>query len=197
MYEVFINNQPLIIAKHLRDSAKNMVRYTQDFSWSKTIDLLLQKKLDSCAIQADDLYLAWETFKDEFEVIEAAGGVVMKEEQMLFIFRNGKWDLPKGKLEEGESIEFCAVREVKEECGVSDLKIVSPLTKTYHTYQQGDQLILKITHWFLMQSTSNSKLVPQTEEGIEIVEWKDENTVQQALENTYPNIIRVVEKSRG
>ncbi len=197
MYEVFINNQPLIIAKHLSDSAKNMVRYTQDFSWSKTIDLLLQKKLDSCAIQADDLHLAWETFKDEFEVIEAAGGVVMKEEQMLFIFRNGKWDLPKGKLEEGETIEFCAVREVEEECGVTDLKIVSPLTKTYHTYQQGDQLILKITHWFLMQSTSNSKLVPQTEEGIEIVEWKDENTVQQALENTYPNIIRVVEKSRG
>jgi 8-oxo-dGTP pyrophosphatase MutT (NUDIX family) len=197
MYEVFINNRPLIIAKHLSDSAKNMVRYTRDFSWSKTIDLLLQKELDSCAIQADDLHLAWETFKDEFKVIEAAGGVVMKEEQMLFIFRNGKWDLPKGKLEEGESIEFCAVREVEEECGVTDLEIVSPLTKTYHTYQQGDQLILKITHWFLMNCTDESPLTPQTEEGIELVEWKNEQTVQLALGNTYPNIIRVVEKSRG
>ena len=80
---------------------------------------------------------------------------------------------------------------------MSDLEIVSPLTKTYHTYQQGGQLILKITHWYLMQSTCNSKLVPQTEEGIEKVEWKDEKTVRLALENTYPNIIRVVEKSKG
>lgn len=188
MYEVFINNRPLIIAKNLSDSTKNIVRYSRDFSWSKTIDLLLQNQLDSCAVQADDLSLAWKTFNDEFEVIEAAGGVVMKEGQMLFIFRNGKWDLPKGKLEEGETIAFCAVREVEEECGVSDLEIVSPLTKTYHTYQEGDQLILKITHWFLMNCTDESLLTPQTEEGIELVEWKNEKAVRLALDNTYPNI---------
>ena len=99
MYEVFVNNRPLIIAKSLSDSTKNIVRYTRDFSWSRKIDLLLQNQLNSCAVQADDLDLAWEAFKDEFEVIEAAGGVVVKDEKMLFIFRKKKWDLPKGKLE--------------------------------------------------------------------------------------------------
>ena len=133
MYEVFVNNRPLIIAKSLSDSTKNIVRYTRDFSWSRKIDLLLQNQLNSCAVQADDLDLAWEAFKDEFEVIEAAGGVVVKDEKMLFIFRKKKWDLPKGKLEAQETIEFCALREVQEECGISDLEIISRLIKTYHT----------------------------------------------------------------
>ena len=82
MYEVFINNRPLIIAKHLSDSANNTVRYTRDFSWSKMIDLLLQQELDSCAIQADDLHLAWETFKDQkYERIFSISGITLLKYQ--------------------------------------------------------------------------------------------------------------------
>ena len=105
-----------------------------------------------------------------------------------FIYRNGKWDLPKGKLEINESIPECAVREVEEECGISLLTITKELPATYHTYRQSGKNLLKITYWFLMDCKDESNLTPQTEEGIELVEWKNQKEVQLALENTYPNI---------
>ena len=188
MYEVFINNLSLVIGKKAAFSAPNVMTYSLNFPWRKVINQILRGEVSSCYVQAADIELAWQAFKQNFTVIEAAGGVVIKNQEMLFIYRNGKWDLPKGKLEINESIQLCAVREVEEECGISQLTIIKEIATTYHTYRQAEENILKITYWFLMDCTDESPLTPQIEEGIEFSEWKNEQAVQLALENTYPNI---------
>ena len=101
-------------------------------------------------------------FNSLFRLIEAAGGLVKNQkEEWLFIYRNGKWDLPKGKIEKGEGIKKAAIREVKEECGIKKLKILKELPSTYHTYFMEEKAILKRTYWFEMSCGDDSKLVPQ------------------------------------
>ena len=131
----------------------------------------------------------WESFCAGYKPIAAAGGLVYNDEdQLLMIFRDGKWDLPKGKLEVGESIERCAIREVEEECGISGLIITQQLQETYHTYEINGNRILKCTYWFIMRSSFKGNLVPQTKEGITKVEWVNEKDILKRLENTYGNI---------
>ena len=121
-------------------------------------------------------------------VISAAGGLVVNpKKEILFIFRNGVWDLPKGWIEKGETIESAATREVEEECGVFNLKIIKSLVTTYHIYYQ-EGMNLKKTYWFLMSSDSNKELVPQIEEGITEVVFKNERDTEEALKNSYGNI---------
>ena len=114
--------------------------------------------------------------------------VYNQENKLLMIFRNGKWDLPKGKLEEGESIENCAIREVEEECGISNLQITEKLTDTYHIYKHKGKKILKRTFWFKMKSNFDGDLIPQTEEGIMKVVWVERHEIQEKLKNSYGNI---------
>ena len=104
------------------------------------------------------------------------------------IFRNGKWDLPKGKLEVGENIKECAIREVEEECGVLGLSIAKPLQDTYHTYEINEQKILKRTYWFEMSTRFKGELIPQNEEGITKVVWVDEQNIAEKLDNSFGNI---------
>ena len=104
------------------------------------------------------------------------------------IFRNGKWDLPKGKLEVGENIKECAIREVQEECGVSGLSIINALQDTYHTYEINGKKILKRTYWFKMKTNFTADLIPQLEEGITKVEWVSKEGISTRLENSYENI---------
>lgn len=133
------------------------------------------------------------SFSLAFKVIEAAGGLVKnKHGEYLFIFRNGKWDLPKGKIEKGEGIKEAALREVEEECGIGKLKIGKELESTYHTYELNGKSILKRTYWFEMSCEDESKLVPQTEEGITEVKWLSKNDLQQVIENTYESIKEVI-----
>lgn len=106
-----------------------------------------------------DVKLLFAYFKSIFQVIEAGGGLVKnKKGKYLFIFRNGKWDLPKGKREKGETIKKCAVREVKEECGIKGLKIVRQLPTTYHIYSLEEKQVLKPTHWFEMTCDDTSSV---------------------------------------
>lgn len=133
------------------------------------------------------------SFSLAFKVIEAAGGLVKnKKGEYLFIFRNGKWDLPKGKIEKGEGIKTAAIREVEEECGISKLKIVKELVSTYHTYHIEEKPILKHTYWFEMLCEDESKLIPQTEEGITDVKWLSKKDLQQVSDNTYESIKEVL-----
>ena len=126
-------------------------------------------------------------------MIEAAGGLVFnKDEQILMIFRKGKWDLPKGKLEEGENKKQCAIREVEEECGIVGLDIIEKLLETYHTYNMDGEEVLKKTYWYKMKTDYSAKLIPQLEEGITKVSWVDKDQISKKLKNSYGNISDVL-----
>ena len=132
-------------------------------------------------------------FKAMFKLVEAAGGLVRNPEgKYLFIFRNGKWDLPKGKIEKQEEVRDAAVREVEEECGIGGLKILRQLETTYHTYTLENQEILKPTYWFEMSSADTSRLVPQTEEGITDVKWLGRDELEMVKANTYRSVLDLI-----
>jgi 8-oxo-dGTP pyrophosphatase MutT (NUDIX family) len=135
-----------------------------------------------------------EAFRKKFKFIQAAGGFVHDKQQVLFIFRKGKWDLPKGKLDEGESLEVCAVREVEEETGLQNINLEKPIMLTYHSYTEKQKTILKETHWFLMTADSALPLSPQAEEGIEKCIWTDVLDMNSYLVETYPLVKDVVRK---
>lgn len=135
----------------------------------------------------------WAEFCSQYTLIEAAGGLVFNcEKKALMIFRNGKWDLPKGKLELGELIEECAIREVEEECGIQELQIDNKLIDTYHTYVLNNTKVLKKTYWFKMRTDFTGDLRPQIEEGITKVEWCNKQEVNKRLENSFENIKDVI-----
>lgn len=121
-------------------------------------------------------------------MIYASGGVVFNNDKLLMIFRNGFWDLPKGKIELNESELECAFREVEEECGIKRLSVVKFLKYTYHTYVEDNQPILKKTSWFLMSSDYMKKLTPQKSEGIIKVIWVSKNEIPSKLDNSFENI---------
>jgi 8-oxo-dGTP pyrophosphatase MutT (NUDIX family) len=128
-------------------------------------------------------------------LIEAAGGLVTNQNgQHLFIYRNDKWDLPKGKIEKKEKTKIAAVREVEEECGIKVNKLEYGICKTYHTYIYKGEVVLKKTYWFKMRYKGNAKLVPQLEEGITDVRWFKDEQVPTIINNTFPSIIDVLEK---
>ena len=119
----------------------------------------------------------------------AGGGKVINEKgKVLFIFRNDKWDLPKGRIENNESIEEGAIREVEEETGVKDLTITKPLATTYHIFKRNRRYKIKITHWFEMSTTYEGELKPETLEGITKVKWLGKKKQAKALGNSYANI---------
>jgi len=131
----------------------------------------------------------WEIFCADYSIIKAAGGLVYNNEnQLLMIFRNNKWDLPKGKLEENENLKECAIREVQEECGISGLSIINALQDTYHTYEVNEIKILKRTSWFTMYTNFKGSFVPQIEEGITEVVWVDKEQIAEKLNNSFGNI---------
>ena len=130
--------------------------------------------------------------------IIAAGGLVLNEQgDLLMIFRRGKWDLPKGKLDKGESIEHCALREVMEETGLERVGLDRLISIGYHEYfdQYINADVIKETHWYLMKAPGNQQLVPQTDEDIVEIKWVKKTELTIYLENTYPNIIEVITKA--
>lgn len=135
----------------------------------------------------------FEKFKKLFKVIYAAGGLIKKEDAYLFIFRLKKWDLPKGKIDMGESPEEAAIRECEEECAITQLSITKELPSTFHIYEYKGDYALKQTFWYAMNTKHTGNLTPQTEENIELVEWfTKEQITSKVIENTYPAILDVL-----
>ncbi len=135
-----------------------------------------------------------ELFSKDKIIIEAAGGMVLnKQEELLMMKRKGKWDMPKGKLDEGETIEECAIREVMEETGLSPLYSVRKLQTTYHTYLYKGKTALKPSHWFLMRYEGMQEPIPQTEEDITEIRWVNKETARALLQNAFPSIKEMVE----
>ena len=140
---------------------------------------------NSSNITVDDL----NNFKKKYNCVKASGGVVFNfKNEILLIYRNGVWDLPKGKIEFGESYEDAALREVAEETGVKNLYLKNFLVTTYHTYSQNSINYLKITKWYRMYTNSNMRLVPQLQEGITKAMWVNYNDISDKMVNTYSSI---------
>lgn len=139
---------------------------------------------------------AFNEFKSSFAIIEAAGGVVSdKNGRCLMIKRLGFWDLPKGKIDLGETIEHAAIREVKEETGIKSLSIIKQIENSYHIYNDNNNdWIFKITYWFLMIG-SESKLTPQSEENITKAAWFSKNQIISRISSTYASILQVLKNA--
>jgi ADP-ribose pyrophosphatase YjhB (NUDIX family) len=134
------------------------------------------------------------SFFKKFKMILAAGGFVQNEKgQVLMMFRRGKWDLPKGKQDENESPEECAIRETEEETGLKNIKLTTPLPTTYHTYHEGSHFILKETRWFKMKVSGKQNLVPQTNEDISLLVWVSKKELNQYQGKTFPSVQDVLD----
>lgn len=130
--------------------------------------------------------------------IVAAGGVIRNPSgKVLLIFRRGYWDLPKGKLDEGETIENCALREVREETGLAEVELGAKLGTTYHEYYDKwtHRDVEKETHWFSMTALDGQQLIPQTEEEIEQIIWADQAQIDLCMQDTFPNIIDIMTRA--
>jgi 8-oxo-dGTP pyrophosphatase MutT (NUDIX family) len=147
-------------------------------------------------VKTDDCSELMDKLKALFLSIQAAGGVVVDSaNNLLFIHRFGKWDLPKGKMEENEQPLETAMREIQEETGVVGLQYIDILPTSWHIYPMGDAWVLKETHWFLFSCEQDVVLKPQIEESIDRVQWIASSDVSVPLTNTYENIRMVVQQA--
>ncbi len=197
MYKIYINETPLFLISQKELShwkpadAENMVaRYTGKPKFLMAYIDMLEKsrRFQSVTLYADDLEQLKADFDSHFTILEAAGGLVLNpEHKILFIYRRNSWDLPKGKIDEGESARDAAIREVQEETGLKEVFIVRPLFPTLHIYREKKERILKRTFWFEME-TFELDLVPQTEEDIDHAVWMDIETFRAEPRKVYGNI---------
>ena len=187
MYKVFANRLPIILTsdKNYLDNPNTYL--LSSISIEEIIKKLkIKKEIFIYSPNKEDIL---NEFKTKIDTIKAAGGIVRnKDNELLFIFRKGKWDLPKGKAEKNENISQTALREVIEETGIKNLSIVKPLEKTYHIFKRRNNHYLKLTYWFEMYSDYTGKFKPQKKEGISRVEWIGVENLESVLPKSYANI---------
>ena len=194
MYKVFFNQKPLILTNKIQDFSDTepllFIKYT---SVTQIIKALKSSKNSKVFLYHKDMDKLWKGFKKKFPIVEAAGGLVKRSDnKLLFIFRNNKWDLPKGGVEKKELIIDAAMREVTEETGVADLIVEKKISETYHIFKKGKRFRLKKTYWFKMSTTYMGKTSPQTEEGIEKTKWVSNKNIEDILNDAFENIRIIV-----
>lgn len=215
---LFINDIPVTILKPGGEPAADGINFIYDAAtdtitkaslinhvWIRNagtldLDLVLELINSKVPLQLLSLHLTvkdYAAIKDflrrKFKVVKAAGGLVLKKDRFLMIYRMKKWDLPKGKKDPGETSRQTASREVKEECGI-EVKVGKPLVTTWHTYTMNKNNMLKRTRWYIMELVDDTAMKPALEEEIEELRWMTQKEVYHALENSY-NSIRFVFRS--
>ena len=196
MYKVFYNQKPLFFTTDLTNNSDEtpllFIKYT---SALVIVNALRNKNTKAVYLYHPKEEKLEKHFLKYFLVVEAAGGLVEHTDgRYLFIYRNDKWDLPKGKIEKNEVIIDAAIREVTEETGVGDLMVTKPLNTTYHVFNSKGKFKLKKTYWFLMKSNYNAPLVPQEEENIQAAVWRPRADFPLLMENAYENIKILLEE---
>ncbi|NNE32108.1 MAG: NUDIX domain-containing protein [Winogradskyella sp.] len=189
MYTIYVGDKPIILtSEHLRETDfKSFLLKTVNIG--KIIKTLNKTDLKAVHLIHKNPEKLLKNFLKLLPNVVAGGGKVFNAHgEVLFIYRNDKWDLPKGKAEKKETIEETALREVEEETGVKRLRITKPLPTTYHIFKRNGKHKIKVTYWFEMTTDFNGKLSPEENEGISKVEWLDEKASKTALENSYANI---------
>ncbi|MFY0674182.1 MAG: NUDIX domain-containing protein [Bacteroidia bacterium] len=194
-YEIFYGDKVFVIADNSNSSAYDDYivfpiepeELVDVENYYKLLDEHPEKK--GVVIMNNDPNPTLHQFISHFKEIKAAGGLVVNDKgNVLLMKRRGMWDLPKGKVEEGEFMRQAAMREVKEETGLKKVKIKSTIRPTFHLYDLNGELVLKTTYWYLMENKEEVELVPQTEEDIEEVKWVLLKELKPYLNQTYPNI---------
>ena len=199
--KIYFDDKPLFLCDNIDETIEPYVHHDDavfiDELDSHTVKSMIHEmqlsKIHAGVFFHSDLQLLKKIFFKKFTVIQAAGGVVKNEnDEVLLIHRRGKWDLPKGKLDKGETLEECAVREVQEETGLKEIKLLKPLIITYHTYHEGTRFVLKESHWYTMHAGKDQQLTPQTEEGIQQITWLTKKDLNPYLKQAYPSIVDVL-----
>jgi len=199
--KIYFNDKPLFLCDALNAEINAYAHhddavYIDEFSTpavNSMIHEMRQEKVHAGIFVHEPLEELRKAFWKKFILIKAGGGLVKNEKgEVLFMFRRGKWDLPKGKLDDGETLEACALREVQEETGLRDLHLEGPLLVTWHTYDESGKHILKETHWYMMKASESQALLPQQEEQITELKWVGKKGFPTLLANTFPSIVDVI-----
>jgi 8-oxo-dGTP pyrophosphatase MutT (NUDIX family) len=203
--KIYFNDKPLFLCDAVDETIEPYVHHDDavfiDELDTHTVKTMLhemqQEKVHAGVFLHPDLEELKKAFFKKFVFILAAGGLVENENgEWLLIYRRGKWDLPKGKLEKGEKLDECAVREVEEETGLKKVQLIQPLCVTWHTYHEGTKFILKESHWYKMKAGGKQSLVPQTEEDILEVKWVKPSGIDEYLGLSFPSIADVLVQAR-
>lgn len=198
---IYINERPLVIAG---EQDVLPVGYEDSFTLfspeedaiDHIIDQLDKNELPKAVFRHSNPLSLFRQVKDHFTVFEAAGGVISNpEKEVLLMFRRGKWDLPKGKLDDGETLEACALREVQEETGLHNVHLDGKITETFHYYPWKNKKVLKHSHWYRMQFTGTELTIPQIEEDILDIQWIRPENLGKYMQYSYQNIIDVLLKA--
>lgn len=193
-YKIFNNDRVIILTGKITKSfEKNEGLFYKYQKKEELLELINAfdtfTQINTLHILHNDVDVLLEHIKSGYTIIEAAGGLVRRNDgKLLAIFRRGKWDLPKGKVEKGEFYQQAALREVKEECGLSNIEIIKKLPDTYHIYEEKETKILKRTIWYEMLLTGDEQPIPQAEEDITEIRWFDYPTISEVMKNTYESL---------
>ena len=189
MYKVFVKDIPIILSTEKNIGDHYTTIPLKDAPFKKLVKRIYNGELLYVNLYHKNAEKLESFLREKIKVVEAAGGLVYNDKkEILFIRRNKKWDLPKGKVEKGETYQQAAIREVMEETGVENLEIRDFLMTTYHVFTRNDKFRLKVTYWYEMFSDYKGPLSPQTGEGIKKARWKDFEKSQKALHDSYENI---------
>ena len=189
MQKIFVGNKPIILTTEVKKEINFKNFLIDSVGIEKILSTLKKDKFEAIHLIGSDLDRMLKIFLKFLPNVIAGGGkVVNPSGQILFIFRNGKWDLPKGKAETRETIDKTALREVEEETGIKGLQITKPLEITYHIFKRNNKYQIKKTYWFEMFSDYKGDLKPQLSEGITKVKWIDPKKLKKVKKNIYANI---------
>jgi 8-oxo-dGTP pyrophosphatase MutT (NUDIX family) len=189
MHTIFVGNKKIILTTKVEPETNFKNISLKKAVLRHVIKVLNRKKVDHVRLIGKKKKKLLKKFLKKLPNVVAGGGKVYNQNRdILFIYRNDKWDLPKGKVENKETIEQTAIREVEEETGVTGLKIVKLLETTYHIFKRNGRYRIKITYWFEMKTAFTGQLFPQEKEGITKTEWLNAKQSKMALENSYANI---------
>jgi len=194
MYKIFVNDRPIILTNVMMKEDGFKFFLLKNVNLDYVVRKLQRSEFSKVYLYHPDSDKLLSIFKERMGYINAGGGLVKNEkDELLFIERNEKWDLPKGRAEKGEDIETTSLREVEEETGVENLSINKFLQETYHIYKNKGKYNLKITYWYLMDTNYTGVLKPQTEEGITQAVWKSSEQAEAAMSNSYSNVVLLTE----
>lgn len=202
MYEVFLNDRKInIVVKGKITINKPSI----NFKKKSTVEEVKKWFLMFISETISEIYIEHEQpenffnfiFRPAFKTIYAAGGIVLRNKQILFIYRNNKWDLPKGKIDPGETSRIAAIREVNEECGISGHQITKKLPSTFHIYQSPykktkGEWIFKETFWFEMEYSGKENGTPETKENISEIKWFSTKKLHLPFHKTYANLKSII-----